>query len=230
MKNIGKRKVNIRFSGGTLIEIESVYYCRKGRHHKVNKKGFYPDFLLLGIYEQCTLNFISKIGMLATSCCSFEESRKLSYMLLGYNIEVNKIYSIAKNLSKRCELARDSGLLEFEESYSNLIVTVSVDGGRVRIRKNKKGKKTDKKRSRYHTDWREPKLMTIYAVDENGKKDKNFKAIIDGSISGPDTVFTLLIFYLRKLGVNNIKKLLFVSDGAKWIWNRVSTIIYKLGL
>ena len=228
MKNMGKRKVNVHFSGGTSIEVESAYYCRKSRQHKANKKGFYPGFLQLGIYEQCTLTFISKTGLLATSCCSFEESRKLSSVLLGYGIEIKKIYSIAKNLSKRCELARDNGLFEFKESYSELIVTVSVDGGRIRIRKNKKGKKTDKKRSRFHTDWREPKLMTIYAVDVNGKKDSTFKPIIDGSISGPDSVFTLLIFYLRKLGVDNIKKLLFIADGAKWIWNRVSIIIEKL--
>lgn len=230
MKNMGKRKVHIRFSGGTSIEIESVYYCRKGRQYKVKKKGFYPSFLLLGVYEQCTLSFISKIGLLATSCCSFEESKKLSSLLLGYDIEVKKIYSISKNLSKRCEFARDNELFEFKEPSSNLIVTVSVDGGRIRIRKNKKGKKTAKKRSRYHTNWKEPKLMTLYTVDDTGKKDNTFNPIIDGSISGPDTVFALLISYLRKLGVNNIKKLLFISDGAKWIWNRVSIIIEKLGL
>lgn len=229
MKNIGKREVKIHFSGGTLIEIESAYYCRKEKAKKVNKKGFYPGLLLFGIYEQCTLSFISKIGLLATSCCSFDESKKLSSMLLGYNIEVKKIYSICKKLSKRCEFARDNGLFEFKDSYSNLIVAISVDGGRIRIRKNKKGKTSDKKRSRYYTDWREPKLMTIYSVDDKGKRDHNFKSIIDGSISGPDTVFALLVFYLRKLGVKNIKKLLFVSDGAKWIWNRVSAIADKLG-
>jgi hypothetical protein len=230
MKNMGYRKLNIRFAGGTLIEIEATYYCRKSRQNKLKQKGFYPGFLLLGIYEQCSVSFISKIGVLVTSCCSFEESKHLCSVLLGYKIEINKMYTIAKNLARRSKFARDNNLLEFRDSCSDLIITVSVDGGRIRIRKDRVDKKTGKGRKRYHTDWREPKLMTIYAVDKDGKRNKVFNPIIDGSISGPDTVFSLLIFYLRKIGVANIKKILFVSDGAKWIWNRVSTIIEKLGI
>ena len=140
------------------------------------------------------------------------------------------MYTIARKLAKRSEFARDNNLLEFRDSFSDLLITISVDGGRIRVRKNKVGKKTKKGRRQYHTDWKEPKLMTIYAVGKDGKRNKAFNPIIDGNISGPDTVFTLLIFYLKKIGLDNIKKILFVSDGAKWIWNRVSTIIKELGI
>ena len=77
MKNMGYRKSNICFVGGTIIAIEAAYYCRKSRQNKLKQKGFYPGFLLLGIYEHCTVSFISKIGLLITSCCSFEESKRL---------------------------------------------------------------------------------------------------------------------------------------------------------
>ena len=37
-------------------------------------------------------------------------------------------------------------------------VVVSLDGGRVRVRRKKRGPKTKKGRNRFQTDWKEPKL------------------------------------------------------------------------
>jgi hypothetical protein len=41
-------------------------------------------------------------------------------------------------------------------------VVVSADGGRLRLRENKRGAKTKKGRTRYQGAWREPKLLIIY--------------------------------------------------------------------
>lgn len=52
-------------------------------------------------------------------------------------------------------------------------VVISVDGGRTRLRINKKGRRNSKThRFGYVVEWKEPKLLTIYAVDERGKKVK----------------------------------------------------------
>jgi hypothetical protein len=48
-------------------------------------------------------------------------------------------------------------------------VVISLDGGRLRIRSTKRGKKTKKGRSRYHTYWWEPKLLVIYVVNGKGR-------------------------------------------------------------
>ena len=109
-------------------------------------------------------------------------------------------------------------------------MVISTDGGRLRVRKNKRGKKTKKGRSRYRTDWREPKLLVIYVVDEKGRIAQEFAPVMDGTLQGPDEVFRLLEFYLRQLDIDQAKEVLFIADGAKWIWLRVTQLWKRLGL
>ena len=50
-------------------------------------------------------------------------------------------------------------------------VVIAVDGGRTRIRINKKGRcKLKTNRVNFTGEWVEPKLLTIYTVNEHGKK------------------------------------------------------------
>jgi len=51
---------------------------------------------------------------------------------------------------------------------------VSLDGGRIRLRENKRGPKTPKGRTRYKAAWREPKLLIIYVVNAKGQLEKSF--------------------------------------------------------
>ena len=53
---------------------------------------------------------------------------------------------------------------------------------------------------------------------------------MDGTLQGPDEVFRLLEFYLRELGVNQATEVLFIADGATWIWQRVTKLWQRLGL
>ena len=77
---------------------------------------------------------------------------------------------------------------------------------------------------------REPKLLIIYVVDEKGQMDREFLAVIDGTLGGPDAIFKLLEFYLRELKISTAEKILFVADGARWIWNRVGALLRRLGV
>jgi hypothetical protein len=52
----------------------------------------------------------------------------------------------------------------------------------------------------------------------------------NGNAPGPDALFSLLRSYLQKLNIKQADQVLFVSDGAKWIWNRVPVLIKYLGL
>ena len=50
-------------------------------------------------------------------------------------------------------------------------IQVCVDGGRFRERKTKRGRRKKRnKRQGYHSEWAEPRLLTISLLDENGKK------------------------------------------------------------
>jgi hypothetical protein len=103
-------------------------------------------------------------------------------------------------------------------------IVVSIDGGRIRIRKDKKGKKTKKGRTRYSTDWREPKLLCIYFLDNDGNVDRTIPPILDGTMGNADEIFTMLCEYLSMLSIDATTEVLFISDGADWIWKRVHLV------
>ena len=103
-------------------------------------------------------------------------------------------------------------------------VRVSLDGGRVRTRKNKKGPKPKKGGRRYNAPWREPRLLVIDILDDNGKTSKFSLPLYDVLIADADAIFSLMIGYLRLLGAPRAAQLIFIADGADWIWNRIDRL------
>ena len=49
-------------------------------------------------------------------------------------------------------------------------------------------------------------------------------------LRGPEAVFALLLSYARQIGLNAADKVLFIADGAPWIWQRIQRLIAALGL
>ena len=108
-------------------------------------------------------------------------------------------------------------------------VVVSLDGGRVRVRRKKRGPKTKKGRNRFHTDGQAPKLRILYVVGDAGRPAQTWAPIIDGTLRGPEAVFALLLSYARQIGLNAADTVLFIADGAPWIWQRSQRLIAALG-
>jgi len=162
---------------------------------------------------------------------SFEEVRQV-LCDHGITLGVKVIRKLAYRYAERARAAQQAGHIPLneEDSLEGRRVVISTDGGRTRLREKKPGPKTEKGRTRYHGKWREPKLLIIYVVDAQGKQEKSFNPFIDGGIKGPDGLFDLLKGYLKALSIQKADKLLFVADGAHWIWNRVPALIKSLGL
>ncbi len=167
--------------------------------------------------------------MMAAVLSSFQEASNIMKER-GTHIGVNTIRKIAQRFSLRAQINKIAEPYLCDETVAGYRVVVSTDGGRVRIRKNKRGPKTSKGRSRYSTEWKEPKLLAIYAIDGDGKMNRNFHPFIDGTMKGPDAVFDLIHYYLGNLEITTAKKILFIADGARWIWNRVGSLMKSLGV
>lgn len=171
----------------------------------------------------------SEICLTATIVASFQEASQVMQSR-GVHIGAKKICEIARRYAYRAEFSKqNAGMLE-SESLAGCRVIISTDGGRIRIRKKKRGPKTDKGRHRYTTKWREPKLLIVYTVNAEGKKDTSCLPVIEGTMKGPDAVFGLIKFYLKQLEITKAEKILFVADGARWIWNRVPELVKALGI
>ena len=148
----------------------------------------------------------------------------------GARIAIKVLRRITYRFSQRARLTQRLQGLCFEETVAGRRVVVSMDGGRIRLKENKRGRKTAKGRSRYNGAWREPKLFIIYVVNADGKMERSFMPVMDANIRGPDALFALLRSYLGQLGITEAERVLFVADGARWIWNRISALVHGLGL
>src|SRR3954454_3101854 len=227
VKDQGRRDVTLETTCGPIL-VRVTYFSRNCDRRRAGK-GMYPILRLWGVQDHCTAAVASEVSKLVAMLGSLEEVEQV-LSDRGRPLDFKTIRTIAYRFAARARAAQRVGNLNWGETFAGRRVVLSTDGGRIRIRTTKRGPKTAKGRNRYRTDWREPKLLIIYVVDENGQMDREFLAVIDGTLGGPDAIFQLREFYLRELKTTTADQILFVADGARWIWNRVGALLRRLGV
>lgn len=127
-----------------------------------------------------------------------------------------------------------AGLLRPGSELAGRRVAAMIDGGRTRVRtvlRKQKGKgKGKKQRRRYQAEWREPKLLILFEIDDQGRLKKGTRPWIDGTFAGPDEAMELLAFHLQRLGAGKAEVVTFVADGAPWVWERLDWVERRVGL
>jgi len=232
MKNEGYETVHIRTATGVSIPIRARYYrCVDKRPPATRHKGVYAGLAVLGVHERCTPLLGAMVSSWSALLGSFEEVRQvLSEQGVELGVKVLRLITYRYAERARAMQQVEHFALGPGESVAGRRVVVSCDGGRIRLREYKRGRKTPKGRRRYRGAWREPKLLIIYVVDPEGRLDKTFPPVIDGCLQGPDALFRLIQAYLVTLKVHEAEKVLFVADGAHWIWKRTPGLVQTLGL
>ncbi|MFQ5592333.1 MAG: hypothetical protein ACE5HE_14320 [Phycisphaerae bacterium] len=230
LRNDGKQTVMIRTAQGMSVAVRATYYRRKGRRrgHK-RHPGVYAGLVVLGIHERCTPGLTSEISMLSAMLGSLEEARQV-FLERGLEFDVKTLRTITYACARRARLVQQMETQRFEETVAGRRVVIGCDGGRIRLREAKRGKKSPKGRRRYRGAWREPKLLIIHVVDASGRRLKSFVPLMDATLKGPEALFKLLQSYLQRLDISQADQVLFVSDGAPWIWKRVAVLTRTLGL
>jgi hypothetical protein len=230
LKNDGRVQVWVRTTGGYSVPVWVTYYRRKGQRRGGKRyAGLYAGLVLLGIYDRCTPALAAEISLLAAMLGSLDEARDV-LANRGVELDIKTVRLIAYRYGTRARLEQQIERSEFDENVSGRRVVISTDGGRIRLRETKRGPKTKKGRRRYTGAWREPKVLIIYVVDDEGKRAASFAPVIDATLKGPDAVFALLRTYLQRLGITQADQVLFIADGAPWIWKRVPLLVESLGL
>ena len=204
------------YRGGNNIKIYAPYYTKKNGAGKKNS-GESPSLKMVNIYPYASNDLATHIAKLAAAMSSYEEVKSM-LKDEGINMSLETISRVAKAVkifSKSENLL--SGILMKHNSNENLVI--AIDGGRVRTKVIKRGPKTKAKRNRYKGAWREVKIFVIYTVDDKGKKVRNEIPVMDGMIGGPEDIFHSLMQVLTTMNVDSFKNIIFMGDGAKWIWN-----------
>ena len=231
--------------GGLLLWVSALYCApqpprRRGKRPGEHKGGLYPELAVFGFHDGQSAALTSLVARQSTLMPSFELARQeLARHGLGLGVKAvhRATHRLGRQLliARRCDLERyRSGQMPAGTEFAGKRIVVQLDGGRIRLRKatrKQKGKGNKKRQKRrYKGQWREPKLLTIYEIDNNGQMVRKSRTRIDGTFRGPDEVMELLAMHLHRLGAARAEVVQFVSDGAAWIWERLAWVVERVGL
>ena len=159
MRSDGLETVNVRTSRGTTVPVTTPYYREKHARRAKRRPGLYPALVVLGIYDRCTPKLASDASRAVAMLSSLAEAQA-QLRSEGIALDIKTLRSTAYRYAARARAAQQSAACGLLDRVTGKRVVVSLDGGRVRVRRKKRGPKTKKGRNRFHTDWKEPKLLS----------------------------------------------------------------------
>jgi hypothetical protein len=235
MRFCGYRKTSVRIFTGTTLSILSPYFVKvrpkRKRKRAPNGSGCHLGLEVLGFIERTSANLASNVIQLAILCPSFEIARKV-LCEQGVVLDIKTIQRLCRKfgngaMANRGEISFDANSLDLKDKT----VLICMDGGRIRQRRKKRGRKPNAlKRQGYHTDWVEPKLLTIQFLDRNGKLCKEIPPIYDATLGNIENFYDLLYLYLQELDLENAGRIVFCADGAPCLWKRIPELMAKLNI
>jgi hypothetical protein len=232
--------VVVRLLGGLAITVMTLYCSprpRTGKGRGREGAGLYPELAAYRISEGSSPNVQAEVGR-QVALLPIEQARA-ELARRGLESDEKAVRRIAHELGSQMLATRTRDLLRFRcgelaagGELAGKRVAVALDGGRVRVRtvikKVRIGGKI--KRQPFKVEWREPKLLIVFEVDEKGRMAKGCRPVIDGTLRGPDALIELTAFHLHRLGAAKAKVVTFTADGAPWIWARLDWVTAQVGL
>jgi hypothetical protein len=236
------RPLRVRLLGGLLLFVTTLFCSparRSGKGRGREGAGLYPELAVLGIQEGKSPALVRTVGRLTALLPSYEAVRQ-ELAERGLKLNIKEVHGIGQYAAeaaltyrrRELELYR-AGLLPAGHGRGKRFAAM-LDGGRTKIRQTKrkqKGRgKTKTQKRRFRTDWREPKQLIVFEMDEQGRMKKGTKPILDGTFQGPDEIMELLAMRLHQVGAAQAEVVAFRTDGAPWIWERLEWVTKRLGL
>jgi len=235
----GARDVRVTLATGNKIIVRTTYalpqrskrrdYRRLPGNRRPGVKGSYPVLERLGFVHRQSLLYCREVAQAAVLCPSLDVANRL-LSSQGIEITGKKIRNVCVQIGKRMLLQRST--LSFSEDdrkrFRGARVIIGIDGGRLRTRKQKRGRRLSTGHHGFHSRWREPKMFVIYTLDGKGRCRRDHLPIHDATLGNADAVFALLEKYMLEAGVVEAKEIVFVADGAHWIWDRIEILAHNL--
>lgn len=239
----GWRPTTVHLMGGRVVKLETLLLTpatprepalRRARGSRgPSGSGVYPALAKLGISERATPALREAVAHQVAASSSIDAAR-VALARQGVQVDHKAALRYAYAFAKTAIDARDHAFaaqVAIPPSIDGIAgrnLVVSLDGGRVRL------KEVDAARApgdrTFEANWREPKILTIYVLDERGRRDPKVKAVIDGTLGNANQVAALLVGHLRLLGSQHAAQVRFIADGGSWIWTRTESIRKGAGI
>ena len=232
MRLKGYRSVKVHLGSGQSVEVVAPYFVKaapKGRR-RARRQGAYLGLEVVGFLRRCSSRLVSEIAQAVLLCPSFEVAHAVLERR-GLALDVKTIRCWCRVLFEQGRWFRGKISLTGTEQLAGQTLVIGIDGGRLRERRRKRGrKKAGQKRQGYHTDWKEPKLFTVYVLDNEGQVVKSVAPLHDATMRNHEGLFALLDRYLDALDLERVARIVFCGDGAPWIWSGVEALCQRRGL
>lgn len=236
-----RQKVTITLLGGSQVVLTSPYMLsrpKKKRGRPKQKKcrgkngnGLYPILEILGIRDRVTPAVASEVARQMALGTVTQTQRNLATR--GIELGRKKIRTLALRVGERGLRFRTQVIEPSPIGHQSLVeghtLLIGTDGGRLRTRERKKGRR---KKSGYHGfkgKWREPKAIVVSSIDERGRKMKGGYQRYDATLGDCERAFEILAGHLKMIGAENARRWVVVGDGADWIWARVPQLCEAVG-
>jgi hypothetical protein len=233
----GSRETKVTFLGGHTYSVTAPYMTavRNGRHRRP-KPALLPTLVALGVWWRTSPALADEIAYQITEHGSLRDGRA-SLQRRGIQLEYKRTLTFFQRFSRRAVEQRKKWLQDVLAKPSSTErgplaghrVMVAVDGGRLRERVQKPGRRKANGHHAFDAPWREPRQLVISVLDNRGRPAERFCPLFDATLGDADDLFLLLWAYLDALGAKDAKQLIVVADGAEWIWRRVPLLALALG-
>jgi len=232
--------VTVRLLGGLAIAVMTLYCSPRGRTGKgrgSEGSGLYPELAAFRISEGSSPNVQAEVGR-SVGQLPIEQARA-ELARRGLELDEKTVRRIALELGEQALATRTRDLMRFRagelpagDEFAGKRLGAGIDGGRVRVRTlvEKIRVSGKKRRRKFKIEWREPKVMILFEIDEKGRMVRGSRPVIDGTLQGPDALIELVAFHLHRLGAAKAKVVIFLADGAPWIWARLDWVIAQAKL
>jgi len=233
-----KQEVTVTFLGGSSHRISSPYMLRRpprgrGRPRGQGKRGkpgngLYPFLAALGVHDRVTPALISEAARQVSS--GTQEQARSNLARQGIELGKNTLARLIKNFGSKALRYREQRILTGEAtefgSVAGRRIVIGTDGGRLRSRiPKRRGRKKANGRRGFYGPWREPKVLVVYEIDDQGRQRKidGFRHY-DATMGDADEAFALLAGVLHSINAGQAAEWIIVGDGAWWIWNRIDDL------
>jgi hypothetical protein len=233
LKKLSKRRTKIRIATGHYVHFSSYYAEKAPKEYTDTRFVCHQFFKSIGNTSPV---YASRVTQMSVITPSFAVGKAV---LDNFNCEneTEQNRQLSLKIGHKALLQRVQNMLLPNETLAGKRVLIGIDGGRTRTREW--DEVTDEpigdesasisSYGTFDTPWREPKLLVISSIDDEGKVNRKELPIYDVCF-GDDELFELLADYLAVLRIDLAQSVQTVGDGAPWIWLRVKPMLIRLGV
>ena len=192
------RETDVRTLGGAMMRVKTPYMrgVPRGEGQRETRgaqgTGVYPVLDMLGIAGRSTPALRLQVALAVCESNSVTSAREVlssGGTSIDHKAALRLTYMVTEDaLRARRRAMRETHVGNDDGEFVDRRVAVAVDGGRVCIRRRVAGRPRKGGRKHFVTEWREPKVITIYVVDDEGKRDKEVLPVTDATLGDADAV------------------------------------------